>query len=106
MSFFCYIIKKQNKLKGDNVKEESYFNPGTYMVIDRVTGEEINVSIFIEKASVNGWQKAFAKTLSEYIKCGDGKSVDLLAHIIENKDSRTNLSTALRESLRKNQKLV
>ena len=91
MSFICYIIKKQNKLKGDNVKEESYFNPGTYMVIDRVTGEEINVSIFIEKASVNGWQKAFAKTLSEYIKCGDGKSVDLLAHIIENKDSRTNL---------------
>ena len=65
---------------------EKYFNPATYMVIDRVTGEELNVDIFIEKASTAGWQKAYAKTVSEYIKCGDGKSVDLLAYIIENKE--------------------
>lgn len=70
---------------------EDYFNPETYMVIDKVTGEEVNVSIFIEKASVSGWQKAFAKTLADYIKCGDGKSVDLLAYIIEHKDNNTNM---------------
>ena len=63
-----------------------YFNPETYMVIDRITGEEVNVDIFIEKASQTGWQKAYAKAVSEYIKCGDGKSVDLLAYMISAKD--------------------
>lgn len=65
---------------------KDYFNPDTYMVIDRITGEELPVGIFIEKANTNGWQKAYARTIAEYIRCGDGKSVDLLAWIIENKD--------------------
>ena len=79
------------------MKEEDYFNPSTYMVIDRISGEEVNVGIFIEKASVGGWQKAYAKTLSEYIKCGDGKSVDLLAYILEKKDQSNLLQGTQRE---------
>lgn len=70
---------------------DDYFNPATYMVIDRVTGEEVNASIFIEKASSNGWQKAYAKTLAEYIQCGDGKAVDILAYLIKQKDANTNM---------------
>lgn len=77
--------------------EDDYFNPATYMVIDRVTGEEVNVSIFIERASTKGWQKAYAKTLSDYIKCGDGKSVDLLAYILEKKESNNLLHGTQRE---------
>ena len=80
---------------------EKYFNPATYMVIDRVTGEELNVDIFIEKASTAGWQKAYAKTVSEYIKCGDGKSVDLLAYIIENKEYNNIINGTQREFAQK-----
>ena len=76
---------------------KDYFNPETYMVTDRVTGEELNVDIFIEKASKNGWQKAYAKTVSEYIKCGDGKSVILLAYIIEKKEYNNLLHGTQRE---------
>ena len=86
------------------MKDKDYFNPSTYMVIDRVSGEEVNVGIFIEKASVNGWQKAYAKTLSEYIKCGDGKSVDLLAYIIEKKD-QSNLLHGTQREIAKNAKV-
>lgn len=80
---------------------KDYFNPETYMVIDRVTGEEVNVAMFIEKASASGWQKAYAKTVSEYIKCGDGKSVDLLAYIIENKEYNNILNGTQRELAKK-----
>ena len=83
------------------MKAELYFNPETYMVIDKISGEEVNVGIFIEKASVNGWQKAYAKTLSEYIKCGDGKSVDLLAYILEKKESNNLLHGTQREIVQK-----
>ena len=76
---------------------KDYFNPETYMVTDRVTGEELNVDIFIEKASKSGWQKAYAKTVSEYIKCGDGKSVILLAYIIEKKEYNNLLHGTQRE---------
>ncbi len=86
------------------MKDKDYFNPSTYMVIDRISGEEVNVGIFIEKASVNGWQKAYAKTLAEYIKCGDGKSVDLLAYIIENKD-QSNLLHGTQREIAKNAKV-
>lgn len=70
----------------ETVMDHDYFNPKTYQVIDRVTGEEINVDFFIEKTNKNTWQKAYAKTLAEYIQCGDGKAVNLLAYIIKEKD--------------------
>lgn len=65
---------------------EARFNPATYMVIDRVTGEEVDVAIFVERASKSGWQKAFAKVLAEYIDCAGDKSSTLLAWLIKNKD--------------------
>lgn len=78
-------------------ESHDYFNPATYMVVDRITGEEVNVEIFIEQAGVKGWQKAYAKTVSDYIKCGDGKSVDLLAYIIKEKDNNNLLHGTQRE---------
>lgn len=96
-----YNKRTKQLLIGLLMKDKDYFNPSTYMVIDRVTGEEVNVGIFIEKASANGWQKAYAKTLSEYIKCGDGKSVDLLAYILEKKDQSNLVQGTQREIARK-----
>jgi len=87
--------------KRGNIMREDYFNPETYMIIDRITGEEVNIALFSEKASTAGWQKAYAKTVSEYIKCGDGKSVDLLAYIIENKEYNNILNGTQRELAKK-----
>ena len=80
--------------------EHDYFKPKTYQVIDRVTGEEINVDFFIERTNKNLWQKTVAKTISEYIKCGDGKSVNLLAYIIKEKDINNMLHGTQRELAR------
>ena len=68
-----------------------YFNSATYTVTDNITGEVVDVAIFIEQASRSGWQKAYAKVLAEYIRCGGGKSEQLLAYIIEKKDGNTNI---------------
>ena len=81
--------------------DHDYFNPKTYQVIDRVTGEEINVDFFIEKTTKNIWQRAYAKTLSEYIKCGDGKAVNLLAYIIKEKDINNMVHGTQRELAQK-----
>ena len=63
------------------------FNPATYMVVDRITGEEVDVAIFIEKASKSGWQKAYAKTLASYINIAGDKASAVLSYLIEEKDS-------------------
>ena len=67
------------------------------MVIDRITGEEVDVSFFVEKASKSGWQKAYAKTLGEYIKCGGGQAVEFLSYILNKKDSNNMLQGTQRE---------
>ena len=77
--------------------KHDYFNPATYQVIDRVTGEEVDVAIFVEKARSGGWQKAYAKTLAEYIQCGDGQAVAFLAYILKKKDSKNYIHGTQRE---------
>lgn len=64
-----------------------YFNPDTYMVIDKITGEVLDVSIFIESAKKSGWEKAYAEVLASYISCGGSKTTDLLAYIIGSRDT-------------------
>lgn len=63
------------------------FNPATYMVIDKITGEEIDVAVFVEKASKNGWQKAYAKTLASYINIAGDKASAVLSYLIQEKDA-------------------
>ena len=65
---------------------EDRFNPDTYQVVDVVTGEVVDMKIFIEKVSKNGWEKAYAKTLADYINCGGDKSSQLLAWIISSRE--------------------
>ncbi len=74
-----------------------HFNPRTYKLTDLVTGEEIPVDIFMEKHSKSRWQKAYAKTLAEYIRCGSGRSIELLAYILEKKDGNNMLFKSQRE---------
>ena len=65
---------------------DDYFNPATYAVIDRVTGEEIDVAIFLEKASSKYWERAYAKTIAEYIGVGGNGATKVLAYIIKEKN--------------------
>lgn len=71
--------------------------PGRYSLIDTHTGEAIDVHILIEQVNKGRWQKAYAETIAEYIKCGGGKAVDFLAYIIENKDHENNLHGSQKE---------
>jgi DNA-binding transcriptional ArsR family regulator len=68
------------------MKEKDYFNPATYEVRCKITGEVLDVNIFVERARATGWQKAYAKTLAEYIKCGGGQATEFLAYMLEKKD--------------------
>ena len=60
---------------------DDYFDPKRYEVRDLETGEILNVDIFVEKVKMNGWQKAYAKNVSEYINDGF-KDLDLLFLIL------------------------
>lgn len=76
---------------------ELEFNPSIYSVIDKRTGEEIDVSIFVEKVKIGGWQKAYVKCLAEYIKCAGGQSTIFLSYVIKNKDPHNMLYGTQRE---------
>jgi hypothetical protein len=67
-------------------------DPGRYKLIDTYNDNKaIDVHILIEQVNKGRWQKAYAETIAEYIKCGGGKAVEFLAYIIENKDSTNHL---------------
>ena len=70
----------------DRETVQDHLNPKTYKLIDLVTGEEIPVDVFVEKHKGNYWEKAYAKTLAEYIKCGTGRSIEVLAYLLEKKN--------------------
>jgi len=75
-----------------------YFNPDTYAVIDKITGEEVDVSIFIEEVKSGYWEKAYAKTLADYIKIGGTGSATVLAYLLRTKNS-DNLVLATRDEM-------
>lgn len=78
--------------------DHDYFNPSTYTVIDNITGEVLDVAIFIDNAKKAGWEKAYAEMLSSYISCGSAKATDLLAWIIQSRDG-TNLIHGTQEDI-------
>lgn len=76
--------------------EDERFNPATYMVIDRITGEEIPIQIFVEHTSSKYWEKAYAKTLAEYIGITGTSANKLLAYFIKEKDSKNRIIGTVR----------
>lgn len=65
-----------------------YFNPSTYEVTDKVTGDVVDIQLFIERVNKDKWEKAYAKTLAEYIGIGGGAASKVLAHLISARDSK------------------
>ena len=64
------------------------FDPASYMVIYKPTGEEVDVSILIKDARDTGWERAYAKTLADYMECAGVQSSSLLAWIIRSRDGK------------------
>jgi hypothetical protein len=83
--------KNRHKMKAD------HFNPATYMVLDRITGEEVDIAIFVEEASTFGWEKTYSKTLADFIGCAGDQPAKLLGHMIKEKDSKNVLHGTQRE---------
>jgi hypothetical protein len=69
------------------MNELDRLNTATYMLIDRVTGEEIDIKIFIEKCSSDYWEKAYAKTLAEYIGITGSGYNKVLAFLLKEKNA-------------------
>jgi hypothetical protein len=55
------------------------------VLVNKRTGEEIDVAIFVQTARQSGWEKAYADVLAGYIDCGGSKSATALAWLIKNR---------------------
>ena len=66
----------------------NYFNPDTYEVTDKVTGEVVDIKLFISRVTKDKWEKSYAKTLAEYIGIGGTASCKVLAYLISNRTSK------------------
>lgn len=62
-----------------------------YSIIDRNTGEEMPVDIFVEQISKEYWERAYAKVLAEYIGVAGTATNNVLAWLIKNKDSNNQI---------------
>ena len=77
---------------------QDYFNPATYMLIDRVSGEELDVAIFVKEAGADYWEKVYAKVLAEYIGMSGSKaSANILAYLIREKTPQNMVLGTVRE---------
>jgi len=66
------------------------FNPSTYMVIDRITGDEVDVAMFVQETSRNGWEKAYASAMADYIGIGGDGVAKILAYFIRSRNRHDN----------------
>lgn len=74
-----------------------YFNPSTYEITDKITGEVVDIQLFIERVTKDKWEKAYAKTIAEYIGIGGSASCKVLAHLISARDSKNLILGTQRE---------
>ena len=65
--------------------EDILINPREYQIINKSTGVVMDMDVIVKKCDANGWQKTYAKSLSELIDCGGGVA-KVIAYIIKNKN--------------------
>jgi len=78
---------KSNKQMEAIIMAKDALTPNDLIVIDKRTGEELDVAIFVNTVKQTGWEKAYADVLAGYIDCGGSKSATVLAWIIKNRTS-------------------
>ena len=62
-----------------------------YVIMNKTTGEMVNVDIFIEQIPKEYWERAYAKVLAEYIGVAGTATNKVLAWLIKNKDSNNQI---------------
>lgn len=73
-----------------------------YTIVDE-NGVVVNMDIFVESYNQSGWQKAFSKTVAEYINCSGDKSSKFLAWLISQKDGNNFVHGTLAEMASKSE---
>jgi len=79
---------------------EAYLNPASYMLIDKLTGEEIPLEILIKEVEKKNWEKVYAGVLAEYIEAPGDSSCLVLAYLIKERN-RDNVVLGTHRSLAK-----
>jgi Firmicute plasmid replication protein (RepL) len=82
-------------------KQPPHFNPETYLVIDRISGEEIPMPVFIEACESGYWEKAYAKTLAEYIGAPGSAPCTILAFLVSEKNVNNLINGTISEIAKK-----
>lgn len=59
-----------------------------YILMKKSTGEVIDISILVQDARKNGWEKAYAELLAVYIECGGTQVTKFLAYLISNHNGK------------------
>ena len=60
---------------------------GRYSIFDNQTSEILPIDPFVEHIAPGYWEKAYAKTIAEYIGIAGNSSAVVLGWIIQNKDT-------------------
>ena len=58
-----------------------------YVLLDRKTGEEIPADLYESKVDRQGWQKAYARTMADYLELTGHAPTKVLAYFLRKKDS-------------------
>jgi len=58
-----------------------------YVVMERDTGNIVNVDVFLETVPSKYWEKAYAKVLAEYVGTAGNASANILAWVLKSKDA-------------------
>ena len=67
-------------------KKAEYFTSDKYMLVERKTGKEVNMQVFL-KNNKGGWEKAYAEQLAIFIGSVSSSTTDILAFLIKNRSA-------------------
>jgi len=58
-----------------------------YKLVDTETGEFIDMHYLFEQTTKNGWEKAYARLICDYIDCAGTATTRALTYLIKERDS-------------------
>ena len=68
-----------------------------YALLNKETGEVLDMAVFVKRLEGKYWEKGYAKTLAEYIGLAGSSSANILAHMLKVKDSNNLVLGTVRE---------
>ena len=90
MSYFRYT-SRQVRMKDRELDWDRY------ALLDKSTGQIVDMAVFVRRLEGKYWERAYAKTLAEYIGLAGSSSANILAHMLKVKDSNNLILGTVRE---------